>query len=66
VQTIRRISSCFLRIFDTQPLYSPEDLADPRRMQTLLMAKRLAGLTLQTGAINGVTTAQFLARVRRR
>jgi hypothetical protein len=60
---VRAISSCFLRIFDTMPIYSPSILAEEKAFSRLLLMKRLAGLTLRSDIINGTRTAMYLARV---
>jgi hypothetical protein len=60
---VRAISSCFLWIFDTMPIYSPSILADEKAFGRLLLMKRLAGLTLRSDIINGTRTATHLARV---
>ena len=65
VDLVGRVSSCFIRIFDMLPIYTAADLTNIPRFHDLLLAKRLAGLTLRKDLIHGIMTAQFLAKTLR-
>lgn len=63
-EIVRRIASCYIRIFDMKPIYTDADRT-PEKFQELLLSKRLAGLLVRRDLVHGTRTAMFLAQVMR-
>jgi len=63
-QSIERIASAFLRIFDTVPIYAQASEEDIDLWHRMLGAKRLASLVLRKDLVHGQATLAYMARFR--
>lgn len=63
-ETVRKIASCYIRIFDMKPIYTDADKT-AENFRELLLSKKLAGLVIRKDLIQGTRTAQFLAQTMR-
>lgn len=63
-ETVRKIASCYIRIFDMKPIYTEADNT-AEKFRELLLSKQLAGLVIRKDLVHGTRTAQFLAQAMR-